>query len=136
MTMALGRLDVAARQLEYLRAGHNSILWRRAAAGTCEYRKPRGVGLGLTTSRLFDRSIEVETLDLGSGDFVVFYSDGITEAMNGSLELFGEDRLKEVVERHSDLDAAALERAILLSVREFMGPEPPHDDMTLLVIGA
>ena len=136
VTMALGRLDVTSRKLEYLRAGHNSILWRRAGAKTCEYRKPRGVGLGLTTSRLFDRSIEVETLDLDSGDFVVFYSDGITEAMNGSLELFGEDRLKEVVERSSDLDAAALERAILLSVREFMGPEPPHDDMTLLVIGA
>ncbi len=136
VTMAFGRLDVASRKLEYVRAGHNAILWRRAGAKTCEYHKPRGVGLGLTASRLFDRTLEVETLALEAGDFVVFYSDGITEAMNTSLELFGGERLRDVVERNAGLDAAGLAQAILLDVRQFMGSEPPHDDMTLLVIGA
>jgi sigma-B regulation protein RsbU (phosphoserine phosphatase) len=136
VTMALGRLDVETRRLEYLRAGHNSILWRRALAGTCEYRKPRGVGLGLATSRTFDRSVEVDTLALGVGDAVVFYSDGITEAMNSSRELFGEERLEAVVQRHAGLDAAGMEMAILSEVRRFMAGEPPHDDMTLFVLKA
>ncbi len=136
VTMALGRLNVAARSLEYVRAGHNSILWKRAARGTCEYCKPRGVGLGLTTGRAFDRSIVMETMHLELGDVVVFYSDGITEAMNAERELFGEERLQTVVERYAGLDAFGLEQEILRDVREFMAGEPPHDDMTLLVLQA
>jgi serine phosphatase RsbU (regulator of sigma subunit) len=136
VTMALGRLDVISRQLEYLRAGHNSILWRRSVDGVCQYRKPRGVGLGLAASRTFDRSIEMETLALETGDLVVFYSDGITEAMNASRELFGEDRLEAVVDRYARLEATGIESAILREVRGFIGDEPPHDDMTLLVIRA
>jgi sigma-B regulation protein RsbU (phosphoserine phosphatase) len=99
--MALGRLDVVSRTLEYVRAGHNAILWRRSSrGGACEYRKPRGVGLGLTAGRLFDRAVELETLTLDQGDVVVFYSDGITEAMNPTRELYGEHRLETVVRRH------------------------------------
>ena len=136
VTMALGRLHTEARSLEYVRAGHNSILWKRTARGTCEYRKPRGVGLGLTTGRAFERSIEMETLHLEPGDVVVFYSDGITEAMNAARELFGEERLQAVVEGHTGLDAWGLEQEILRDVHEFMAGEPPHDDMTLLVLQA
>lgn len=136
VTMALARLDPSVRRLEYLRAGHNSILWRRSEAGSCEYRKPRGVGLGLAPSRLFDRAIQVDQLDLQPGDVVVFYSDGITEAMNTALELFGEERLEAVVQQHAGLDAAGIEAAILREVRSFAAGEPPHDDMTLLVLKA
>ena len=136
VTMALGRLDAERRTLEYLRAGHNSILWRRSAAGKSEYRQPKGVGLGLTGNRLFERAIEMETLALEAGDVVVFYSDGITEAMNAARELYGEERLQAVVESNAGLDAAGLEREILREVREFMAGEPPHDDMTLFVLRA
>jgi serine phosphatase RsbU (regulator of sigma subunit) len=136
VTMALGRLDAEARTLEYLRAGHNSILWRSARGGRCEYLKPKGVGLGLTSNRLFERSIAMESLRFEDGDVAVFYSDGITEAMNASRELYGEDRLQAVVDRHAGLDAAGLEQEILREVREFMDGEPPHDDMTLLILRA
>jgi len=136
VTMALGRLDPAQNVFEYIRAGHNSILWRRAGAAASEYRNPRGVGLGLTGNRLFERSVEIDRLALSPGDVVVLYSDGITEAMNAKLELFGEDRLQSVVDRHAAADAAGIERAIPKGVREFMGAEPAHDDMTLFVLRA
>ncbi|MCC6538114.1 MAG: PP2C family protein-serine/threonine phosphatase [Bryobacterales bacterium] len=136
VTMALGRLDPAQNVFEYIRAGHNSILWWRAGAAASEYRKPRGVGLGLTGNKLFERSVEIDRLALAPGDVVVLYSDGITEAMNSQLELFGEDRLQSVVDRHADAEAGGIERAILKEVREFMGAEPAHDDMTLFVLRA
>ncbi len=92
--------------------------------------------MGLTGNKLFERSVEIDRLALSPGDVVVLYSDGITEAMNTKLELFGEDRLQSVVDRHADAEAGDIERAILKEVREFMGAEPAHDDMTLFVLRA
>lgn len=136
VTMALGRLDPERRVLEHVRAGHNSILWRRALRGESIYVKPRGVGLGLTSNLLFERALALDSLEMEPGDVVVFYSDGITEAMNPRLELFGEERLEETVRLHASLDAAGLEQEILREVRAFMAGEPAHDDMTLFVLRA
>lgn len=136
VTMALGRLDPERRLLEHVRAGHNSILWRRTSRGESCYVKPRGVGLGLTSNLLFERALAMDRLEMEPGDVVVFYSDGITEAMNPALELFGEERLEETVRLHAALDASGLEREILREVRAFMAGEPVHDDMTLFVLRA
>ena len=64
----------------------------------------------------------------------MFYSDGITEAMNSSLEQFGEQRLMEAVEKADKLDAAAARDAILTAVRAFLDGVHPQDDMTLVVL--
>ena len=72
---------------------------------------------------------------LEPGDRVVFYTDGISEAMNAEGEQFGEHRLCEVVQAlPPGLTARAIAEGVLAALDEFLGSVEPQDDMTLLVI--
>ncbi len=134
VTLAMGLLDPERRALEVLRAGHNPILWWRAALGESLYVQPKGIGLGLAGDRIFSKSIECQELLLAEGDLVVFYSDGLTEAMNPRQEQYGEDRLQSIVARAAGLDAPELAQAILDDVEVFKAGADPHDDLTLVVL--
>jgi sigma-B regulation protein RsbU (phosphoserine phosphatase) len=134
VTMALGFLDAKKRVLECVRAGHNPMVWRQKDKGLTTLVTPGGLGLGITASKVFGAQLKVEELALSEGDAVVFYSDGITEAMNRSLEQFGEQRLMEAVERTDNLAAPAAHDSILGEVRSFLDGVHPQDDMTLVVL--
>ena len=134
VTMALGFLDPQKRQLHYVRAGHNPIVWRQAGRKSTTLVAPGGMGLGITAGRVFASQTKMAKMDLDEGDAVVFYSDGVTEAMNSSLEQFGEQRLMDAVERTDHLDATGAHNSILGEVREFLNGVHPQDDMTLVVL--
>ena len=134
VTMALGFLDIPNRVLQCVRAGHNPIVWRQATKGSTVLVSPGGLGLGITAGRVFSKQLQVADMKLSEGDAVVFYSDGITEAMNTNLELFGEQRLMSAVDRTDSLNAADTRDSILKEVREFLGGIHPQDDMTLVVL--
>jgi hypothetical protein len=134
VTMALGFLDAKNRILQCVRAGHNPMVWRQPSKDSTTLVSPPGLGLGITASKVFGNQLTVEEMELAEGDAVVFYSDGITEAMNSSLEQFGEERLMETVAQTDQLDAAATHDIILKAVRDFLGGVHPQDDMTLVVL--
>jgi serine phosphatase RsbU (regulator of sigma subunit) len=134
VTMVLGFLDAERRLLQCARAGHNPVVWRQAARDLTTLVAPGGLGLGITASRVFGTQLKIEDMELSDGDAVVFYSDGITEAMNGELEQFGEQRLMEAVQKTDKLDATAARDSILGEVREFLDGIHPQDDMTLVVL--
>ena len=134
VTMALGFLNPETRSLQCIRAGHNPMVWRQTAKNITTLVSPPGLGLGITGSRIFSSQLKVEEMALAEGDAVVFYSDGITEAMNSRLEQFGEERLMNAVEKTDQLNAAATRDSILSAVREFLGGVHPQDDMTLVVL--
>ena len=119
VTMALGFLDVKNGVLECVRAGHNPMVWRQTRRGSTELVSPGGLGLGITAGRLFVAQLKVAEMVLSEGDAVVFYSDGITEAMNSQLEQFGEQRLMEAVEKTDHMNAAAAHDSILGDVETF-----------------
>ena len=64
----------------------------------------------------------------------MFYSDGLTEAMNTELEEYGEDRLMASVEKTDGLSADGARDLILLDVREFLAGNHPQDDLTIVVL--
>jgi len=134
ITLSLLMLDPGARRAEHLRAGHNPPLVWRAATGECEWHRPAGIGLGLTAGPAFEANLETETLEFAPGDVMVLYSDGVTEDMNPEGELFGEQRLAEVVRRHAREGARRLAGAILEEARAFRRNAELHDDWTLLVL--
>jgi sigma-B regulation protein RsbU (phosphoserine phosphatase) len=77
------------------------------------------------------------TIVLQRGDLLVFYTDGVTEAMNGARQEFGEERLVAAVERYADgLSAHGLVGKLLDEVAEFSRGASQHDDITLVVIKA
>ena len=68
------------------------------------------------------------------GDILVLYTDGITEAENKDLEMFGLERLERLILASSQVPANELIQEILAAVRSFTGDHPQSDDITLMVI--
>ncbi len=134
ITLSLLVLDPAGRRAEHFRAGHNPPLVWRAQNGACEWRKPRGIGLGLTAGPAFEANLETETIEFAPGDMMVLYSDGVTEDMNPEGELFGEQRLAELVQRHAREGPRRLAGAIMEEARRFRREAELHDDWTLLAV--
>jgi len=83
---------------------------------------------------LDDVNYEETRLQIEAGDKVVFYTDGIVEAMNGKEEMYGFERLLEVVKASTSETAEALLNDILESVRAFAGETEQHDDLTVMVV--
>jgi sigma-B regulation protein RsbU (phosphoserine phosphatase) len=134
VTMFLGVYDPRAKTLNYARAGHNPAVIYRASERRTWMLKSPGMGLGLNSGGIFDQSLKVETLQLRQMDKIFFYSDGITEAMNGENEDYGEERLMAAAERTDGLDPEQSRDIVIADVAQFLGPVSPQDDQTLVVM--
>ena len=84
---------------------------------------------------LDDANYEETLLQLAPGDKVVFYTDGIVEAMNEQEEMFGFEKLQEVIKNSTADGANGLLQDIISSIRDFTGDAPQHDDITVIVVG-
>ncbi|HEV7764347.1 MAG TPA: PP2C family protein-serine/threonine phosphatase [Thermoanaerobaculia bacterium] len=135
VTMLFGVFDPAKRTFEFVRAGHTPLLWRKAS-GDVETLSPKGIGVGMTSSKMFSAICERMTITTAPGDFLFLFSDGVTEAMNERSEEFGDDRLLATVRDRvrSDMSAEEARVVIVAAVDEFRGTAAAHDDMTLVVI--
>jgi len=134
VTMAFGALDPEARRMEYVRAGHNPAVWRRRSAGETRLLSGGGIGLGIAGTMLFAKTLATEILELEEGDAIVFYSDGLTEAMNEDQEQFGEERLMAAIERADGMHAEATHDSILREVKRFLNGGHSQDDLTIAVL--
>ena len=83
---------------------------------------------------LDDAEYEETQLKLTPGDKVVFYTDGIVEAMNEQEEIFGFERLLEVIQEAQSMSADLLLKEVLDRVNEFAGGAAQHDDLTVIVV--
>jgi sigma-B regulation protein RsbU (phosphoserine phosphatase) len=101
----------------------------RAAAGAAVPVPVAGLPLGTFDGVVYDE-LEVE---LGAGDVVAFYSDGLVEARAGNEE-YGAERLLRGLEEHAALAAPALGERLLSDLEGFLQGETPADDVTLVVI--
>lgn len=116
-------------RLTYANAGHNPPLFLNQD-GRIELLRDNNIALGvLPAVSMSERMISVEP-----GDAMVFYTDGITDAVNGAMEEFGLDRLEAVVLRNRDQSAAGIVDAIRDAVADFAGQAQQFDDLTLVII--
>jgi serine phosphatase RsbU (regulator of sigma subunit) len=134
VTMTYAVVDTQARCMRYARAGHNPMLHLDARTGKTRVLAPPGLGLGLDAGSRFDRILEEAEVPLAPGDFFLFFTDGLSEAMNEGAELFGEGRLRRILEEAGHLGSDELKDRILAEVRRFVGNAAPHDDMTMVVL--
>ncbi len=129
VTLFYAILNAKERKLRYVNAGHNPPLLIRNG-GEVESLRTRGIALGVT--HYIDLQ-EAERI-LRPGDTIVFYTDGVTEAINVEEEAFGERRLIEIVRENSNLPARGIIGKVEEAVVAFAGKEPQFDDITLLVL--
>jgi sigma-B regulation protein RsbU (phosphoserine phosphatase) len=132
VTLFYGILDSEKRTLTYVNAGHNPPIICRAADGAFEELPLTGIALGAIS----DAAYTEETVLLSTGDVMVLYTDGITEAENVRQDMFGEERLRNAIARSRDLTAKEITARILETVRGFSGEYPQSDDITLMIIKA
>jgi len=101
-----------------------------------QVRAPDGLVLGLKidNGQRFESLLEEVTQPLGTGDVVLLFTDGVTEAMDEAGEPFGEERLAALVEEHGDLPLEELRERILREIRAFVGAAGLHDDLTLVLL--
>ncbi len=128
-TFFLARVAADGRRMTYCNAGHNwPALLRR---GQRTWLQAGGTILGI----MEDVVLEEDSFDLASGDLLVFYTDGISEATNVEGELYGEERLMDFV---SDLPPAlnpeAIAMSILREIERHLGRLEAQDDRTLVVL--
>ena len=128
-TLFWGVFDERRRALAYVNAGHNPPLLFREAGGAVERLSSGGRPLGVFPSSEY----RAGRVTLGSGDVLVIYTDGITEAPDADEREFGETRLQEYVRAHSGRPVDEIRRGILEAVAAFQDGRPPEDDMTLVV---
>jgi serine phosphatase RsbU (regulator of sigma subunit) len=128
VSLFYGVLHLKARQLVYTNAGHNRPF---CLGDQIIYLDRGGVVLGALPRETYAQG----RLELHRGDVLVFYTDGITEAMHPKkADTFGEDRLLQVVTKNRRRRAAEIVRAILDDVRAFTRGAPASDDRTLMII--
>jgi sigma-B regulation protein RsbU (phosphoserine phosphatase) len=130
VTLFYGFLDSADRMLTYVNAGHNPPIHFRAADGTLAELAATGMAMGV----LSDAAYSQDSVRMLPGDILVLYTDGITEAENADLEMFGLERLERIILASPQLPANELIQEILNAVKAFIGDHPQSDDITLMVI--
>ncbi len=111
-------------------AGHNPPLLLRAD-GRVERLTMTGILVGWDP----DADYEERELLLDPGDVLLFYTDGVTEALNTQGQPYGEERMEAVARRHRVDGANGLLSALQADLAEFVGEAAAHDDATLLVVG-
>ncbi len=112
----------------FTNAGHNAPVL--VSASGVRRLETGGMVLGLFEHATFDE----ETVILQPGDFIIAFSDGVTEALNEAGEEYMDDRLLASIERHRGLPPEALVANLLADVHSFAGDATPNDDQTLVMV--
>ena len=123
-------LDTSRHILTYASAGHNLALYAPADGSRPRPMITKGIALGIVTPT----TIEQKALSLAPGDMVLFYTDGVTDALNAAGEAFEEERLIELLQAHRSEPAEAVATAIEAAVQAFVAGEAQYDDFTLIVL--
>jgi len=129
-TMFLGRVDEATMSLSYVNAGHNHPVLLRAD-GRRELLDKGGPMVGILDGIPFEEA----RVALEPGDRIVVYTDGLSEAMDSSKAMYGDDRIADVFATlPADQSARESIDAIMGGITNFLNGEEPQDDMTLMVL--
>jgi hypothetical protein len=129
ITAFVAELDTSTRSITWVNAGHNPpILLRRG--GAVEHLEEGGLPLGAFPGSRYESG----HTELGDGDALYIYTDGVVEALDESGAEYGEDRLARELAALGTTGAAASLRRIFESVDQFAGATPQYDDITCLVL--
>ncbi|AXX17521.1 MULTISPECIES: SpoIIE family protein phosphatase [Leptospira] len=129
VTVMLARINMAKRKIRYSSAGHNEQLLYKAKEKNVVSLSGKGMPLGIKESE-----IDEHELDYYPGDLLILYTDGVSEAMNESNEMYGLENLTKLIERNGDMPLGALKELIIDTTDAFRGDADPHDDYTLFMI--
>jgi hypothetical protein len=130
-TAFLAEYDPARRTVDYINAGHNNPILRRAN-GQIERLDVGGLPYGIMP----EANYESATVTLAPGDWLIIFTDGLVEAENSRQEEYGEERLLNAIAAGSTGDPAAMLKRLMAELDLFVGNTPQHDDVTCMLLKA
>lgn len=128
VTVFYGVLNLKTGELSYCNGGHN-LPYLLSADG--KVKELDDVG-GLLLGKFEGAAYEKNTVQLDPGDTIVTFTDGVTEAENGSGDFFDEERVIKFLERSADKSLSNQVKGLFLEVMKFAGAAPQSDDITVL----
>jgi sigma-B regulation protein RsbU (phosphoserine phosphatase) len=141
VTLFYALLDPATGAITYVNGGHNPPLLCTSSADPCAHvrrderdRLTKLTRTGMALGVLADASFEQRTVQLGPGDFVLFYTDGVTDAIDAHEREFGMQRLQQVILEHRYAPAADVVAALERAIDDFVGSTEPFDDIAVVVV--
>jgi serine phosphatase RsbU (regulator of sigma subunit) len=133
LTLFYATIHIANRHVTWASAGHEPALWYRAHLTEIEQLNSTGLPLGVVFEEEYAHG---GTIEMQTGDVLQIGTDGILDARSPDEEMFGRDRLKELIFKNQHKSAQEIYDAIVDAVDAFRGDGDQLDDITLIVIKA
>ena len=130
-TAFLAEYDPVRRTFDYINAGHNNPILRRAG-GQIERLDVGGLPFGIMP----DAKYESATVTLAPNDWLIIFTDGLVEAENARQEEYGEARVFDVLAAGTSMTPADLLKRLMSALDLFVGNTPQHDDVTCMLLKA
>lgn len=134
ITANYGILNIKTLRFIFVSAGHNDTLVYNSQTQELRSYNPKGIALGLDKGAVFDTMLQEQEISLSSGDLVIQFTDGITEAMNENRDEFGDDRLKDAIQKYAHLKVNDFLIELDKDIRNFTRGFTQSDDITAVVI--
>ena len=130
VTVFYAVFSLSSGEMVYANAGHNPPIVKQGSGHELIELTRTSIALGLFD----DIEVDEKTFSLQVGDWILFYTDGVTEAFSENDEMFGVDRLFRILEDTPFVSASELVNKIEQSVNEFISGVDLSDDLTLAVV--
>jgi sigma-B regulation protein RsbU (phosphoserine phosphatase) len=130
-TAFLAEYDPVRRTIDYINAGHNNPILRRAS-GQIERLDVGGLPIGIQPDVKYDSA----TVTLAPNDWLIIFTDGLVEAENAGQEEYGERRLLSAIEAGKAVEPRELLKRLMSELDLFVGNTPQHDDVTCMLLKA
>jgi sigma-B regulation protein RsbU (phosphoserine phosphatase) len=127
-------INTTNRTVRYTRAGHCPVLFYHGGKKNAEYLKDRGTALGMIKGKEYCNYVETSEVPYSSGDVMLFYTDGITEAKDQKGEEYGNDRLLDTFVETAEHDPKLIQDHIIGKLYEFSGTHLINDDYTTMIV--
>ena len=134
ITAVIAYFEPGQNSMTIARAGHNWPLYYSANTQSISSLKPSGICLGIDQDMGFSDCLQEKTLPVKSGDVLLLYSDGVTEAMDSNNHLFDLPRLESALKENAKFPADKIVAGINQRLDEFVQSEELHDDVTMVAI--
>lgn len=131
MTLFYLMIDLDARNLSWVRAGHDPAVWYDPATDQFEELHGAGMALGVDENFRFE---QYQKSGLKAGQILLLSTDGLWETQNPAGNMFGKNRISEIIRQKSDSSARGILDTIVLELEHFRQNLAPEDDITLVVI--
>jgi phosphoserine phosphatase RsbU/P len=130
ITIIVGILDLKTGLVEFCNAGHTPLYHKKADQQCIRYSETHSTALGIFD----DLKIESAQIQMDAQDYLILFTDGITEAMSAQEAFFGLDRMEDIISQMQNPTPEGIARSIISEVRKFTGLATQNDDLSILVL--